>query len=335
MDPQVKENKPGKCPICKMELTAGRKTNQQHTDEIELSAQQVQLGNIHVDTIGKSSITGQMLLNAELNFDPLKSIAVSTKAKGRIDKLYFKVIGDYVPKGAKLFDLYSEELNSAKQEYLLVLEKQKALDNSVIDFAQLLLGAKNKLFLWGLSEAQIEELARNKKPSTITTFYSSTGGFLTTLDIKEGDYILEGGTVVILTDLSTLWAEAQVYSSQLFAINIHDNVLVRFPDLPSKQVTGKIEFMNPENNPDTRINLIRMSISNADGQLKPGMKAYFTVQNMHANVFSLPTDAVIRASHGAAVWVQTGHNQFKHKIVELGLENSDRVEISPGFKKGK
>src|ERR1700737_3250649 len=79
MDPQVKENRPGKCPVCKMELTAVRKSNHQNTDEIELSAQQVQLGNIHVDTLGKSTIGNQVVLNATLNFDQLRTNAVSAR----------------------------------------------------------------------------------------------------------------------------------------------------------------------------------------------------------------------------------------------------------------
>src|ERR1700681_3232350 len=93
MDPQVKENKPGKCPICKMELTAVRKSNHKNTDEMELSEQQVQLGNIQVDTLGKSVVGNQVILNATLNFDQLKTSAVSARIAGRIEKLYFKNIG--------------------------------------------------------------------------------------------------------------------------------------------------------------------------------------------------------------------------------------------------
>ncbi|MBI1780604.1 MAG: efflux RND transporter periplasmic adaptor subunit [Sphingobacteriales bacterium] len=335
MDPQVKENKPGKCPVCKMDLTIAKKISGGTVmDEIELSEQQVQLGNILMDTIRSGSIGDQVVLTATLNFDQLKENAVSSRVMGRVEKLYFKNIGDYVSKGAKLFDLYSEELNNAKQEYLLQLEKQKALDNSLIDFDQLVQAAKNKLLLWGMSEAQIQELAKNKKATPLTSFYSNAGGYITTMDVKEGDYVTEGGTVVRLADLTSLWAEAQIYSSQLSFIDKGGQATVQFPDMQGKEVKGKIEFINPEINPDTRINLVRVTIPNPGNKLKPGMQAYVSIKNKEHNSLSLPTDAVIRDNKGASVWIQTSGHKFKYKMVEIGLESNDRVEIKSGLKDG-
>lgn len=335
MHPQVHEHKPGKCPVCKMDLIPVKKsTTPVATDEIELSAQQIQLGNIQVDTIRTGAIGDQIVLTATLNFDQRKEASVSSRVMGRIEKLYFKNIGDYVSKGAKLFDVYSEELNNAKQEYLLALEKQKTLDNSVIDFAQLVQAAKNKLQLWGMSEAQINELAKNKNATALTSFYSNVNGYITWLDIKEGDYVMEGGTIVRLADLSVLWAEAQVYSSQLSSIEKGAEAIVQFPDMPGKEIKGKIEFMNPEINPDTRINLVRVSVSNSDRQFKPGMQAYVMIKNKKHNSLSLPMDAVIRDSKGASVWVQTGDRKFKYKMVEVGMEDNDRIEIKSGLRAG-
>ena len=174
MDPQVVEYKPGKCPVCRMELTPARKKTAENKDEIQLSEQQIQLGNIQTDTIRNGTIGDQLVLTATLNFDQMKSSSVSSRVMGRIEKLYFKNLGDYVKKGSPLFDLYSEELNNAKQEYLLALDKKKVFANeTAIDFDQLLQSAKNKLFLWGMTEGQIQELAKNKKATPTTTFYST------------------------------------------------------------------------------------------------------------------------------------------------------------------
>ena len=334
MDPQVKENKPGKCPICKMDLTPATKSSNMVMDEIELSDQQVQLGNIHMDTIRNAAFGDQVILTATLNFDQSKQNAVSARVMGRVEKLYFKNMGDYVSKGAKLFDLYSEELNNAKQEYLLVLEKQTILDNSVINFTQLVQSAKNKLLLWGMNEMQIKELVKNKRATPLTSFYSTYSGYLTSLDVKEGEYVAEGGTIVRLADLSTVWAEAQAYASQLSLIDKGGQALVQFPDLKGKEATGRIEFVNPEINADTRINLIRVTVPNSDNQLKPGMSAYVVIKNRQHTSLSLPTDAVIRDSKGASVWVLIKGNKFKYKMVEIGLESKDRVEIKSGLKDG-
>jgi len=334
MDPQVMESKPGKCPICHMELTAVKKSNSEKTDEIQLSEQQIQLGNIQIDTIKNGTIGDQMILSATLNIDESKINAVSARVAGRVDKLYFKNIGDHVTKGARLFDLYSEELNNAKQEYLLVLEKQKALDNSIMDFTQLVQAAKNKLLLWGMSDAQIAELATTKKYNTLTTFYSTASGTITTLDIKEGDYVNEGSSVVHLADLSVLWAEAQVYASQLALIDPKGNAIVKIPDMPGKEIKGQIDFENPEISPATRLNLIRITIPNNNNQLKPGMPAYVTLKSRQHHSLSLPNDAVIRDANGASVWVKTGENSFENRMVETGLEADDLIEIKSGLEEG-
>ena len=145
MDPQVVEYKPGKCPICKMDLTPVKKKNGESKDELQLSEQQIQLGNIQTDTIRNGTIGDQIVLTATLNFDQMKASSVSSRVMGRVERLYYKNIGDYVKKGSPLYEIYSEDLNNAKQEYILALDKKKAFNTeSVIDFEQLIQSAKNK-----------------------------------------------------------------------------------------------------------------------------------------------------------------------------------------------
>src|SRR5258705_2835402 len=333
MHPQVMQEQPGNCPICGMKLIPVEKKKGTDADAIMLSDQQIQLGNIQVDTIGKGIIGGETVLTATLNIDETKTTAVSTRVSGRIDKLYFKNQGDYVNKGQKLYDLYSEELNNAKQEYILALEKQATLDNSIIDFKQLVQSSKNKLLLWGMSEAQISDLTKTQKASIITSFYSPESGYLTTLESHEGDYVTEGGTVVRLAKLSTLWAEAQVYTSQLSEIDQNGTATVQLPDL-GITVKGIIQFVNPEINPDRRINLIRVSIPNPGNQLKPGMSAYVVLKNRQRNSLTLPVDAVIRVEKMNIVWIEIDKNTFKSVMVETSLESGDRVEIRSGLKEG-
>lgn len=335
MDPQVVESKPGKCPICKMELTAVRKSQQSKNNEIKLSPEQIRLGNIHVDTIQEGSFGNQLVLTGTLNFDQLKTNAISARIKGRIDKLYYKNVGDYVQKGAKLFDLYSEELNNAKQEYLLALQKSKTLANSIVDYDQLIRSAKNKLLLWGMTESQLMELANTGQASSLTSFYATTSGYITELNVKEGDYVNEGGNILRLADLSTLWVEAQVYSSLLSQINRFATANVKIPDFPDMQVQGRIEFVNPEINTDTRINLIRVSIPNQGRRLKPGMPAYVIIKDPAYKTLSLPADAVLRDGKMAMVWIQTGPNTYTSRMVETGMESNGVIEIKSGLRPGE
>ena len=334
MHPQVMQDKPGNCPICGMKLIQVTKTATAKNEGLQLTEQQIKLGNILTDTIRTGMLGEQMVLTAILNTDERKINAVSARVMGRIERLYFKNLGDYVRKGDKLFDIYSEELNSAKQEYILALQKKQVLDNSIIDFTELVQSAKNKLMLWGLSEAQIREIAVKKTTTPVTTFYSPVEGYIISLDFSEGEYATEGGTIVRIADLSTLWVEAQVYASQLSQINNNAVATIQFPDLPGKQTTGKIEFMNPEINPQTRINLLRVTVANPGNLLKPGMPAYVTIKGKQVNTLTLPTDAVLRTGTGASVWVQTGNRSFKSKMVEIGMEDGERVEIKSGLQSG-
>jgi Cu(I)/Ag(I) efflux system membrane fusion protein len=335
MDPQVVEDKPGKCPICKMPLTAVKKSSVQNKDELQLSDQQIQLGNISVDTIRSGSIGSETVLTAVLNFDQSKTTAVSSRVMGRVERLYFKNVGDYIRKGDKLFEIYSEELNNAKQEYLLAVERQKTFTgNDVIDFNSLLQSARNKLALWGMSTTQIRQLEKAGKANPTTTFYSTSNGYITILDVQQGEYVMEGGAVVQLADLSTLWAEAQVYTSQFSQFQQNSSATVRIPELGDEAINGRISFVNPEIVPDSRINLIRVSIPNKNNRLKPGMSAYLNLHGSKRSSFTLPVDAVVRDSKGATIWIKTGKNTFKSKMVEVGTVTDGRIEIKSGLLPG-
>lgn len=333
MHPQIMQDKPGTCPICHMDLIVVKKTNTA-ADEILLNDEQIRLGNIQTDTIRNGMIGDKMILTATLNTDESKVNSINARIMGRIDRLYFKNMGDYVSRGAHLYDLYSEELNNAKQEYIVAVEKQQSLDNSIIDFNRLVQSAKTKLLLWGMSEAQVSELAKSKKASPLTSFYSNESGYITELPVMEGQYVSEGSTIVKLAGLSSLWAEAQVYTSQLSAIDLKGTAIVQFPDIPGKEWKGKIEFANPEIVSDSRLNLVRVSIPNPNGLLKPGMPAYVSIKSKELNTLTLPSDAVLRDGKMNIVWVQSGKSSFKMKMVQTGLESGDRLEIKSGLQNG-
>jgi Cu(I)/Ag(I) efflux system membrane fusion protein len=253
--------------------------------------------------------------------------------EGRIDKLYFKNIGDNVRKGDKLYDLYSEQLNNAKQEYVTALEQQNTVGNSLINYGSLVESARNKLLLWGMTDAQLKQLTNSKQISTHTSFYSTESGYITSLNTKEGDYVMEGGTVVQLANLSTLWAEAQVYTSQMSSVNKNENVTVQVSDL-NKTINGTIDFVNPEINPDTRINLVRVTIPNENIELHPGMPVYITINSKQRNAIMLPSGAVLRDSKGATVWIQTQPGVYEIRMVKTGMAEINAIEILSGIDAG-
>ncbi len=335
MDPQVVEAKPGICPICHMELLPTKKgMDQKNNDELKLSPEQMQLGNIQVDTIQNGSIGDQIILTGTLNFDETKTNAVSARVAGRIEKLFYKQVGDYISKDAPLYEIYSEELNNAKQEYFLALQKKATLGNSIVNFDEVIASAKNKLELWGMSNQQIKNINAETIKNPRTTFYSTASGYVTELPLLEGDYVAEGGTIVKLAGLSTLWVETQVYATQLSQINNAKKATVEIPDIPGKEIPGTISFENPELSTSARINLIRIVIPNDNHELKPGMAAYVTIKTGDHHVLALPSDAVLRDGKMAMIWIETKQNSFKSVMVQTGMESGDMIEIKSGIQPG-
>ncbi|HEV2480501.1 MAG TPA: efflux RND transporter periplasmic adaptor subunit [Puia sp.] len=334
MHPQVTQERPGKCPICGMELIPVKKSLGRGEDGVQLSDQQVQLGGIRVDTVGGGAMGDRMVLTGTVTVDETVSSAVSARLGGRIERLYVKTTGEFVHKGQKLYDLYSEELNNAEQEYLLALERQETLHSNVVDLKQLAEAAREKLKLWGLSDAQVAELARVRRVQGVTSFYSPGEGVVASVESHEGDYVGAGTVVLRLTDLSSVWVEAQVYASQLSELSAAAPVTVSLPDVPGREWPGRISFVNPEVDPATQIDAVRISLRNRDGALKPGMAAEVTVTSNGHHALTLPETAVLRDARGSVVWVVAGHNLFRPVMVQTGVETGGRVEIRSGLKAG-
>jgi len=336
MHPQIHEGHPGNCPVCGMKLIAVSKSGKStgNTMQIHLNKEQIRLGNIQADTIGKGTFGNKLVLTGTLNFNEDKLSSVSARVEGRIDKLFFKNIGDFVNKGDKLYELYSEQLNNAKQEYVTALEQANSISNSLINYTALVESAKTKLHLWGMTDAQIKELAQSKQVSTQTTFYSTESGYITALNVKEGDYVMEGGTVIQLANLSTLWAEAQVYTTQMPLIQKGENATVQVPGT-NEIINGTIDFINPEINPDTRINLVRATVPNKNNSLHPGMPVYVSINNKQRKSLTVPSEAVLRNSKGATVWIQIKPGVYEMRMVKTGIEENNLIEISAGLMQGE
>jgi len=333
MDPQVHELKPGNCPICKMQLTKVSTIAGSGTDELKLSDQQVKLGNIIVDTIRNGAIRSDVLLPATVVADASSNQVISSRMMGRIDKLYYKIEGEQISKGSKFMDLFSDELNAARQEYLLLLEKKSVLGNSVVDYDQLLAAARNKLHLWGLNDAQLNELARTKHATSLVSFYSDKGGVIASISAREGEYIMQGAPVINITSLSRVWVELQSYITEPSRFTKGSKLEVRVPGIEAP-FYGIVEFQNPEINTGSRVNTMRLSIDNHNGQLKPGMPAYVRANDQQTNKLVLPSAAVIRERGMNLVWIASGDHKFRSRMVKLGEESSDVVQIVDGLQEG-
>lgn len=297
------------------------------SNEISLSNQQIQLGNIHTQTIEATqnsldqSYTGVLMINQE------KVKTISSRAMGRINKLYFKTIGDYVTKNQPVYELYSEDLAIAKQDYFTAY-KQLAMPGEFGKNAQSMFqSAKQKLLYFGLSNTQIEGIKTTDAISAITIFYSTYSGTISEILATEGSYVMEGAAVFKVSDLKTLWLETQVNVNYAKNLKLGQNAIISFADYPEKTVKAKVSFINPEINPDTRLLVIRMEIPNPNLQLKPGMQAIAQLSQSKLKGLFIPVDAVIREENTSYIWVEKRPGVFEIVMVETGVETNGLIEI--------
>lgn len=303
-------------------------------EELHLNDQQVQLGHILVDTVKEYSIGAELFMTGTVVANQNKTTVISSRVMGRIEKLYFKNVGDKISKGQAIYDIYSEEISLTINELKLALEKRNLQKNTTVDFEKIISSARKKLMLYGIPESQIDELQRSESSSEIITIKSPVNGVVSSLDINEGNYIMEGGNIMHLEEYSILWVEAEIFSEDMFKIKGNMTANVSFPDNLKLKREGKVLLLNQELNSQSKINLIRVEILNENNILKPGMQAEISILYDKFNSIALPTDAIILEQKGAAIWLQTGHNTYKNIMVQTGIESNGFTQIKSGLEKG-
>lgn len=333
MDPQVKEDKPGKCPICHMELTPVKR-DENEVNQISLSKQQIQLGNITTQVIEQTQNNVEQNYNGVLTFNQEKSKTFSSKAMGRIEKLYFKSTGDYITLNQPIYQLYSEDIAIAKQDYYTAFKQLEMPGDFGKNAKNILNSAKQKLLFYGLSNSQIEHIKSNKDVSPYTTFYSTVSGTISEISAVEGSYIMEGAPIIKLTDLSKLWLETQVNINYFKSLKIGQIATITFADFPDKLLNAKVSFINPEINQETRLLLIRFEIPNQDLILKPGMQAIAKLKITGGKGIYIPTDAVIREEGASYIWIEKKPGIYENLMVETGIETNGLIEIKTKINNG-
>ncbi|MFZ5552848.1 MAG: efflux RND transporter periplasmic adaptor subunit [Bacteroidota bacterium] len=332
MDPQVIENKPGNCPVCKMPLTKVEIKESDNHNGLQLSDQQVKLGHIATQKAERRKMNEELNLTGILAEDQNKVKLVSSRAMGRIEKLYYKTEGSRVVKGEPLYEIYSEDIHLALKELLLAIDKKEKLENNSPEILRWIASAREKLILYGLTGKQVQQLEKNKSIPETITILSPESGIISSVLIKEGSYVMEGENILKFSDYSTLWAEAEIYQADLSKITKDMPVTITIPDLPEMKISGKIIFVHPELNEASAINLARVEIKNEKLWLKPGMQANFLIVMNEFTALAIPTDAILRDGKGNSIWIETDHHTYQNLMVETGMESAGFTEIKSGLK---
>lgn len=333
MHPQIVQEKPGTCPICGMDLVLFDKSS---SDEaLTLGASQQALANISTLKIGSGELGSFTRLIGRLSIDPDKTNYVSSRVAGRIEVLYVKETGIKISKGQPLYKIYSEELSSLQQEYMVTVAQARSFPTDQ-RFQQMEKAAKQKLLLYGQSESQLAQLIKSQQTSPYVTYSSPSAGVVAELNVTEGQYVAEGSSIMRLENYGQLWVEADVYPSEAGNVRVGQQVKVIVNGFESQPQEMKIEFITPALQSGSQLMQVRGTIPNPGNQWQAGMQVTVLLPGSTKDVaLMLPVDAVIRDEKGTHVWIKQQAGKYVPKEVTTGQETYDRVEIKSGLNEGE
>jgi membrane fusion protein, copper/silver efflux system len=333
MHPQIIQDTPGTCPVCGMDLVKVTASGTSGND-LMLNDTQIRLANITTQKVSRRSVGQTVAINGRITVNEQKSEVISSRAAGRVEKLLIKETGQPIQKGQPLYTLYSETLMTLQQEYLLAKEQYDALGKTEKRYQSFLEAAGKKLMLYGLTKGQVDRLTDRSSLQPRVTFLAPTSGVVTEVSVSEGQYIAEGGLLYKIEDISTLWVEAELYPSETSLVTPGDNVTVRINGDENNPVEAKVLFLSPEYRSNTQITVMRATIDNPGSRYRPGQQAQVYLTHSSKEALALPLDAVIRDGKGAHVYIRTGNNTFRPRMVKTGIESFDQVEITDGISEG-
>jgi len=303
-------------------------------DMITLTTRDEQYANITIDTVKVKTMAEYTTLLGTTSFDERKVTVVTSRIRGRLDKLFVRNPQEMVNAGQPLYAIYSEELLSYENELLNALQQQAQFTNMKQAMDQLVEGARKKLLLWGLTAEQIAQLEKTGETSPLVTFYSPVSGTLVELAVSEGQYVEIGSPIFRLADLSQLWIEAQMYTTELRWLYEKPVITVEFDAYPNETFSAIPVFDNPSVEADQKISLVRFLISNRSLHLKPGMMAYVSIKRNEKKTMVIPKSSILIGNMITA-WIKTGDGMYENRMIELGIQNKKEVEVISGLKEGE
>lgn len=281
VSPEEYEQGKTKCPICNMDLVPVHKEAENAEQAgipqvLKLSRQGEYLAGVQTDKVEYRHLVKEIRTAGKFDYDERKLTYAAAWVEGRVDRLYVDFTGAQVKKGDPLALIYSPDLVSTQEEYILAL---KALDEArdtnnsqiVENSRSLAESTKKRLLLWGIPEDEIQRLKEERKANIQMTIYSPVSGAVVKKTVTEGEYVKKGAPLYMIADLSNLWMFADVYEYEMSWVRLGQKIEVTTPAYPDEIFVGTLTFIEPVLNPKTRSVKIRADFPNPKGKLKPEM----------------------------------------------------------------
>jgi multidrug efflux pump subunit AcrA (membrane-fusion protein) len=260
--------------------------------------------------------------------------------KGWVERLFVDFTGEEVKKGAPLLSIYSPELVSTQEEYLLALKYKKSLGQSTITSIaegadSLLASTRKRLELWDITPRQIAALERRGTVKKALTLHSPTKGVVTHKMVQEGMYVQPGMNLYTIADISQVWVYADIYEYELPWLSVGQAAEMNLSYLKGKTFQGNITYIYPFLDKKTRTVKVRMEFDNPDWELKPDMYANVKVESRVSDAtLVVPVEAVLRSGERDVVIVMKEEGKFLPRNVQIGAEGEGYYQILSGLNEG-
>lgn len=335
MHPQIRMDKPGKCPICGMDLILLNQNSSvgMDPDAIYFTKEAAQLANVMTSVVSKQQPVKEIRLNGKVQADERLLQSQVAYIPGRIEKLYINFTGESVRKGQILALIYSPDLITAQQELLETVNTKQA-------YPEIYEAAKEKLLQWKLSPNQIAKIESSKKVKTNVEIYATSSGVVTAKQVNVGDYVGQGTVLFEVSDLSRIWVQFDAYESDLHFLKKGNKMEFSIQAIPGTTFNGIISFIDPVIDPVNRVAKVRVEMNNQDGKLKPEMFATGFVKanlDQYQNKMVVPKTAVMWTGKRSIVYVkQPGDDPiFKIREIELGPMLGNSYVVEKGLTEGE
>ena len=336
MHPQIRQDEPGDCPICGMELIP---LEADETGDAamgySMSENAMRLANVETMIVGSSGTNREIRLNGKVQIDERNSYSQSTHIPGRIEQLSINFTGERVQRGQTLATVYSPEMVTAQEELLQAARIRESQP-------ELFQAAKEKLRNWRIGDAQIERILANNTPIQRFPITADVAGVVTEKMVNLGDYVERGMPLYQIADLSRVWVLFDLYESDLAAVSEGDQIEFRINSLPGETFEGTISFVDPLLSGQTRVATARVEVENKNGRLKPEMFATGIVETGGAEETSqqltIPNSAVLWTGRRSVVYVKEqgdGRAVFNMREVTLGNSLGNSYVVIDGLEEGE
>lgn len=315
-------------------------TNEPALAPVQLTPQLLQTIGVKLGTAELKQVQDDIRVTGSVDVDERRIAYVQARFPGWIRKVYADATYQYVRKGQPLFTVYSPDLVTTEQEYLLARKNSEQVRNSTVSGVStgaqaLLSAARERLTQWEVPASEIEKLEATGKVITDLTFNSPVSGYIMEKNALPNMYVQPESKLYTVADLSTVWVNAQIFQTDIGRIKPGDTATVTVDAYSGKTFRGRVDFILPQVDMNTRTVRARLVFQNPGLLLKPGMFVNVALAAPAGKRLAIPASSIFHSGARNLIFINKGEGNFEPREVELGSRVGDDYIVQKGIKPGE